>query len=108
VLAYELSARKTFTDYLDDVSKTYVDQVALGAARGQKAVEMAYRGGEVKDGNTTYPEDGSIRGGSKYKDWYYFMGFTLYIGLGSGNGGGNVFGGGTHGGKNRLGCPNVL
>ncbi|OQP57007.1 hypothetical protein A3860_10585 [Niastella vici] len=107
VLAYEVSVRKTLTDYLDDVSSTYFDKTELAAARGLKAVEMAYRGGEVKGGNTTYPDGGSIRGGSKYKDWYYFTGFTLYIGLGSGNGGGSPFGH-TRGGRNQLGCPKVL
>lgn len=106
VLAYEVTLRKTFTDYLDDVSKQYVDQFALASARGLKAVSMAYRGDEVKGGNTTYPEEGFIRGGPKYKDWYYFTGFTIYIGLGSGNGG--SLGHGVRGGKNRLGCPNVL
>ena len=108
VLAYEVSARKTFTDHLDDVSTTYADEFTLGQQRGMKAVEMAYRGDELKDGNTTYPAGGSGRGGSKYKDWYYFTGFTLYIGLGSGNGGGGPFGRGTRGGRNQLGCPKVL
>jgi hypothetical protein len=108
VLAYEVSVRKTFTDYLDDVSTTYFDQFALGQARGLKAVDMAYRGDELKGGSTTYPADGSVRGGSKYKDWYYFTGFTVYIGLGSGNGGGGPFGRGTRGGRNQMGCPKVL
>lgn len=109
VLAYEVSVRKTFTDYLDDVSTTYADEFLLGQERGLKAVEMAFRGDELKDNTTTYPDGGSIRGGSKYKDWYYFTGFTLYIGLGSGNGrGGSPFGRGTRGGRNQLGCPKVL
>jgi len=107
VLAYEVSARKTFTDYLDDVSSTYFDQATLAQARGQKAVEMAYRGNELKNGNPTYPDNGSVRGGPKYKDWYYFTGFTLYIGIGGGNGGG-PFSRGSHGGRNQLGCPRVL
>jgi hypothetical protein len=107
VLAYELSARKTFTDYIDDVSTTYFDQATLAQARGQKAVEMAYRGNELKNGNPNYPDQGGIRGGSKYKDWYYFTGFTLYIGIGGGNGGG-PFSRGSHGGRNQLGCPKVL
>ncbi len=100
VLGYEIGLRKLFTDYLDDVSTTYVDQFALAQARGPKAVEMAYRGGELKNGNPNYPADGTIRGGSKYKDWYYFSGLTLTIGL---NTGGNYYGG--KGGKQRLGCP---
>jgi len=108
VLAYELSARKTFTDYLDDVSTTYVDQFTLAQARGTKAVDMAFRSDELKNGNTTYPDDGSVRGGPKYKDWYYFTGFTLYIGIGSGNGNGGPFSRGTHGGRNQMGCPKVL
>jgi len=108
VLAYELSARKTFTDYLDDVSTTYFDQTALAQARGPKAVELAYRGNELKNGNPTYPEQGSVRGGSRYKDWYYFTGFTLYIGIGSGNGRGGPFSRGSRGGRNQLGCPKVL
>jgi hypothetical protein len=91
VLSYEIGLRKTFTDYLDDVSKTYVDEFTLAQERGLKAVEMAYRAGELKGGNTTYPNDGVTRGGSKYKDWYYFTGFTLYIGLN--NGGGHFLGG---------------
>jgi len=107
VLAYEVSVRKTFTDYLDDVSTTYFDQATLAQARGQKAVEMAYRGNELKNGNPNYPDQGSIRGGSKYKDWYYFTGFTLYIGIGGGNGGG-PFSRGARGGRNQLGCPRVL
>lgn len=106
VLAYEISLRKTFTDHLDDLSTTYVDQFTLAQERGLKAVEMAYRGDEAKNGNPTYPTDGFPRGGQKYKDWYYFTGFTLYIGIG-GNGGSSL-GRGARGGRNQLKCPNVL
>jgi len=96
-LSYELGLRKTFTDYLDDVSTTYVDQATLAAAKGAKAVEMAWRGGELKNG-TTYPADGEIRGGSKFKDWYYFSGLTISIGIGKRKG--------FHGTDNgRTDCP---
>lgn len=98
ILGYEIGLRKLFTDYLDDVSTTYVDQFTLASERGVKAVEMAYRGGELKDGDPNYPVEGAVRGG-KFKDWYYFQGLTLTIGLGSGNGGG------WGGGRNRMGCP---
>jgi hypothetical protein len=101
VLSYEIGLRKTFTDHLDDVSGTYVDLFTLAQERGLKAVEMAYRGGEVKGGDPTYPADGSVRGGSKYKDWYYFTGFTLYIGLGAF--GGNGFESRKKG--SQYGCP---
>ncbi|HTE28685.1 DUF6089 family protein [Flavitalea sp.] len=83
VLSYEMGLRKLFTDYLDDVSSTYVDQSLLGQARGPRAVEMAYRGGELKGGDLNYPADGSVRGGAKYKDWYYFTGLGISIGIGS-------------------------
>jgi hypothetical protein len=82
VLSYEIGLRKLFTDYLDDVSSTYVDQSLLNQARGPRAVEMAYRGGELKGGDPNYPADGAVRGGPKYKDWYYFTGVGISIGIG--------------------------
>lgn len=83
VLAYEIGMRKTFTDYLDDVSKTYVSQGTLLTARGPEAVTMAYRGNELENG-APYPADGSIRGNSKHKDWYYMSGLRLTIALNDG------------------------
>ncbi len=83
-LGYELGLRKLFTDYLDDVSTTYVDPFVLAQAKGAKAVEMAFRGGELKNSTAVYPPEGSIRGGSKFKDWYYFQGITLTVGLNTG------------------------
>jgi len=82
VIAYEIGLRKLFTDYLDDVSTTYVDQATLLAARGPDAVKMAYRGRELKTGGT-YPDDGTIRGNHKTKDWYYISGIRVTIGINS-------------------------
>ncbi len=73
--------RKLFTDYLDDVSTTYVDEGTLAAAKGPTAVRFSYRGGELKNGEPAYPVAGTIRGGAKSKDWYYFQGITLRIRL---------------------------
>jgi hypothetical protein len=96
-LSYEIGFRKTFTDYLDDVSTTYVDQGTLATSKGAKAVEMAYRGGELKTG-LTYPADGTVRGGAKFKDWYYFSGLSISIGIGKRTG--------FHGSDNgRTDCP---
>ncbi len=79
-LGWEFRFNKTFTDYLDDVSTQYADRsillVARGA-RGSKAVEMAYRGGELKNGNPSYPAAGTMRGNPKTKDWFYFSGITV-------------------------------
>jgi hypothetical protein len=84
VLAYEIGLRKLFTDYLDDVSSRYVDQAVLLAARGPEAVQLAYRGNEVKGATASaYPADGTVRGNPVHKDWYYFSGIRVSIDLGS-------------------------
>jgi opacity protein-like surface antigen len=75
-LGWEIGARKTFTDYLDDVSGRYVDRTTLQAERGQKSVELAFRTPEIKAG-TPYPDDQTIRGGAKQDDWYYYSGLTI-------------------------------
>jgi len=85
VLGYEFGLRKTFTDYLDDISTTYVDQTALLNAKGPKAVELAYRAGELHGGDPNYPADGTIRGGPEFKDWYYYSGVTVTIGINTKN-----------------------
>ena len=105
-IGLELGMRKLFTDYLDDVSKTYVDPNDLLAAKGQLAVDMSYRGDELPGGNPSYPSKGAQRGGANHKDWYYFLGLHLTYRLGGGDGGG----GGSYmpGKKNkRYGCPRV-
>lgn len=74
-IGIEFGYRKLFTDYLDDVSTVYVDEAALLSARGSKAVEFAYRGGELHP--STYPTAGTIRGNSKYKDGWFYISFTF-------------------------------
>jgi opacity protein-like surface antigen len=95
----ELGLRKLFTDYLDDVSSTYADEATLLSNKGPKAVELAFRGGELKNGST-YPAAGTIRGGEKKNDWYYFTGLTMSFRLGNGEGGGGGFRG-----HSKYGCP---
>ena len=101
-IGLELGLRKLFTDYLDDVSTSYADQADLLAAKGQLAVDLAYRGDEVNGGDPNYPAKNSQRGGAKAKDWYYFLGFHVTYRLGTGGGGGNFIGGKKRG----YGCPN--
>ena len=102
----EISYRKTFTDYMDDVSTTYIDQATLLSQRGPLAVQMAFRTPELP-GHTTdpYPTGlGLVRGGPA-KDNYYFMGFTFSYRL---SGGGGGFSGGGSGAKkyrSKMGCP---
>ncbi len=99
-LSYEVSFRKLFTDYLDDVSNRYVDEATLLADRGPVAVEMAYRGNEIKNG-APYPAAGTLRGNPKYDDWYYFSGIRVSIGFGGGYSGESS----SRYGKTRLDCP---
>lgn len=82
-VSLEIGLRKLFTDYLDDVSNKYVDQATLLAQRGSAAVALAYRGDEVKSNPGTYPVEGTIRGGVKSKDWYYFTSVTASFKLSS-------------------------
>jgi opacity protein-like surface antigen len=73
----ELGYRKLFTDYLDDVSTDYVDQAVLLSARGQTAVDLAYRGDEVGAG--PYPTAKTVRGGANEKDGFYYMALTVTV-----------------------------
>lgn len=76
-LGLEFGYRKLFTDYLDDVSGRYVDRAALLAARGQTAVDLAYRGDEVGAG--PYPPAGDLRGSNRNKDAYYYFALTFTV-----------------------------
>ena len=105
-IAAEFGYRKTFTDYMDDVSTTYIDQATLLSQRGPLAVQMAFRTPEVPGHSTDpYPTGlGFVRGGSA-KDNYYFIGFTCSYRL---SGGGGGFNGGSSSGKkyrSKMGCP---
>ena len=77
-IGVEMLHRKTFTDYLDDVSSIYVDQNVLLQAKGSKTVEMAYRGDEIS-GGLSYPNHGEQRGTPTEMDWYYFFGINFEV-----------------------------
>lgn len=104
-VGFEIGIRKLFTDYLDDVSTSYVDENDLLAAKGPLAVELSYRSDELTGGNPTYPAKGTQRGGEKYKDMYYFTGLNISYRIGGGGFGGSS--NGRSGKKGRFGCPNV-
>jgi hypothetical protein len=82
-IGFEFSQRKTFTDYLDDVSSMYVDRDKLLAAKGQKAVDLAYRGIGGPVASAAYPAHGEQRGTPSEMDWYYFAGLNIEIKLNS-------------------------
>lgn len=70
----EAGNRHTFTDYLDDVSKTYIDKNALQQERGAMAAALSDRSGELDE---VIGEKDKQRGDSKNKDSYFFIGFNL-------------------------------
>ncbi len=63
----EYGARKTFTDYLDDVSTTFP---------GRNLNDMSDLAEEMSDPSGTHIK-GDQRGDSEKKDWYSFLGVTL-------------------------------
>lgn len=73
-LNLEYGFRKTFTDYLDDVSGVYVDQNKLAEESSNLAAIMSDRskGHEV----------GAQRGNSPSDDWYTFAGIGITIRVG--------------------------
>lgn len=83
-VSYEFGFRKLFSDYLDDVSESYVSEEVLLHNRGPKAVEISYRGDELAGGSNAYPTSATQRGNKKEMDWYYFTGLKVSLRLGAG------------------------
>jgi Domain of unknown function (DUF6089) len=104
-IGIEFGLRKTFTDYLDDVSTSYPDHNDLLAARGQTAVDFSYRTDELPGGDTNFPTKDTQRGGAVQKDVYYFTGLNIIFrpSFGGGGGGRNH----SFGKKGKFGCPTV-
>jgi len=104
-LSIDASQKKTFTDYLDDVSTSYADQGKLLAAKGQTSVDMAYRGDEVVNPKP-YPNEGEQRGTPTEMDWYYHFGLSVEINFSAIK---NPFSGMSFPrGNSRRGCPRVF
>lgn len=83
-IGIEVGARRTYTDYLDDVSTVYPDQQVLLATEGATAVALSDRSFSRSDTIQSIPTVyRKQRGDSKDKDWYFFAGVTLYFRLSS-------------------------
>lgn len=80
-IGIEVGTRLTLTDYLDDVSATYVDTDKLLEARGAVAAALSNRSGQ------DFPS-GFQRGDNKDNDWYSMAGIIVAYRLaGNRNGG---------------------
>ncbi len=76
---FEVGARMSFSDYLDDVSGTYPDILGLRLTNPETAV-FAYRTPEVT-GTFGQNPVGLDRGNSENNDWYLFGGVTVSVNL---------------------------
>ena len=70
-ISAEYGFRKTWTDYLDDVSTTYVDPSILSPL----AAELADKSSEIKEGYKNIP--GVKRGDSTLDDWYAYFNISI-------------------------------
>ena len=77
VVGWELGWRKTFTDYLDDVSKNYPDLKELADARGSMSASLSDRSWEVDGVGEPLSLPGDERGDPAIKDFYFFSVVTL-------------------------------
>jgi hypothetical protein len=71
-VSIEWGMRKTYTDYLDDVSTTYVNPSILFANNGLKSALFADR--SITPGSSMVNRQ---RGNPTTNDWYSFAGVTL-------------------------------
>lgn len=75
----ELGFRYTNTDYIDDVSKSYVNLDSLQKYKGSLSRSMSYRGNTVAGWDKNNPNYGYQRGDSKANDWYWFANITVTV-----------------------------
>lgn len=74
-IGLEWGLRKTFTDYIDDVSTVYADPVILAAENTPIAAILADR--TIIEEGVPVSNTGLQRGNSKTKDWYSFAGLFI-------------------------------
>jgi hypothetical protein len=87
-LSVEVIARRTFTDYIDDVSSIYVNYNELLTGNGIFAAELGNRMDEfIGQSEPVQLPTGTQRGGVDVKDYYLTGMVTLNFVLGGGSGG---------------------
>ncbi|HTN17812.1 MAG TPA: DUF6089 family protein [Chitinophagaceae bacterium] len=82
VISGEIGFRPTTTDYLDDVSKSYVNLDSLGKYKGAQSVKLSYRGDQAvgwKESGSNYVDYGYKRGDSRSNDWMWFGNITISL-----------------------------
>ncbi len=77
-LSFEVILRKSFTDYIDDLSTNYVNYDDLRASNGALSANLSNRMNEyLGQSEPVQLATGSQRGGAKVNDYYAFTMFTI-------------------------------
>jgi len=76
-LGFEFVYRRTFTDYLDDVSKTYPNLTDHTKQYGPVSTALSDRSAEVEGVSEPLSAPGDMRGDAGLKDWYVFTMFSF-------------------------------
>ena len=93
-LSFEIIHRKTFTDYIDDVSTQYIPSSTFYSMMPVNQANLAIRMAD-KSGSAVNRNAGKKRGTATNKDGYYSIGLKASFRLGSGD----------HGYRNSTRCP---
>jgi hypothetical protein len=83
-LGFEFVPRLTFTDYLDDVSSSYVNYDELIAANRPLTAQLANRTGEYLGTGPVKVATGTPRGNPEDNDWYFFGATYISYNFGKG------------------------
>jgi len=74
-LALEYGMRKTYTDYLDDISGNYADPLILANENGTLAADLADQ--SLNQEGLAASNTGVMRGNPQTKDWYAFSSVNI-------------------------------
>lgn len=87
-IGLQAGMRKTFTDYLDDVSGSYAPDLFVGESKDDGSgagnalrTRLSYRSQEVDTNAPASPSPGAQRGNPDKNDWYLFFGVTVGMNL---------------------------
>jgi hypothetical protein len=77
VVGFEAGWRKTFTDYIDDVSTVYPDLRDPNNPVSLTGRQLSDRSWEVSEQGTILSNAGDMRGDPNLKDWYFQTAFSI-------------------------------
>lgn len=98
-LGFEIGARRAFSDYLDDVSGTYVSSPEIAATGNVLGAALSNRSGELDGAEPVIVPTGTARGDDSKADWYFIAGLTVSYNFLD-----NGLMGGRRRGRSRKGC----